>query len=244
MTRSIFIGNRFMTARSGMCEVIGYEGCNRVKVKFDNTGYEVWARSASVTSGCILDKLAANNGCVGYIGVGHYHLCKDGENSPEYKKWYQMISRCYIDRRLTSYTDCSVCDEWHNFQNFADWMNTQTYYEGWVLDKDLLIPGNRIYRPEACCLIPQEINNIIILKKRKKSSLPMGVSRVGHKYRAVMHIGRTNKHLGYYTSVKDARNAYLTEKQKHITDVANKWRTLIGEKTYIALINYITLTQQ
>lgn len=43
------------------------------------------------------------------------------------------------------------------FSNFAEWFDKH-HVEGWELDKDILVSGNRTYSPETCCFVPHEIN--------------------------------------------------------------------------------------
>lgn len=236
--QKIFIGDRFNTRRSGMCEVIYYDNCNKIKVRFDNSGFEVWVRSGNLVLGNIFDKLANNNGGVGRIGLGHYSLSKDGKDSEEYRKWYNMIHRCYVDNRVTTYANCSVCEEWLNFQTFAKWMQSQTYELGWHLDKDLLVSHNKIYSPDTCCFLPSEVNNLIVVKKKRGNALPTGVNKVGNKYRATIRIGMNNKHLGYFKNIEDAYKAYSVEKINHIKCVAEKWKGVISNKAYLALLDY------
>ena len=88
---------------------------------------------------------------------------------PYYRKWFDMLSRCYSKKfhlRHPTYIDCTVCDAWLLFSNFRKWMIN----EGWLavqggenmhLDKDLLFYGNKVYSPETCALIPYTINLFI-----------------------------------------------------------------------------------
>lgn len=48
-----------------------------------------------------------------------------------------------------------------SFMKFREWMITSNWEEGLVLDKDLLITGNRCYHPETCCFISPEVNSFI-----------------------------------------------------------------------------------
>lgn len=61
--------------------------------------------------------------------------------------------RCYdvkYSKKHPTYKDCTVCEEWHNFQTFAKWFD-ENYYEIentiMDLDKDILKNGNKIYCP-------------------------------------------------------------------------------------------------
>ena len=89
---------------------------------------------------------------VGIIGEGIYVSRINSIRTKEYVAWDAMLQRCYDDKlhkRHPSYKDCTVCEEWLNFQNFAKWFNDNNI-DGCQLDKDLLIKGNKIYSPETC----------------------------------------------------------------------------------------------
>ena len=100
----------------------------------------------------------------------------DNPDKRVYNLWYGMLRRCYDKEqqkrgRGKNYADCTVCDRWLNFSNFAkditllfgyeDWLNKK----GYCLDKDTLICGNRIYSRETCCFIPYT-ENIRDMNKR------------------------------------------------------------------------------
>ena len=93
-----------------------------------------------------LDKTLYN---IGYIGVGN-HQPKD--NLKCYRTWDNIIYRGYSEDyklKYNTYEECTVCEEWHNFQNFADWFDKNYYEIGkerMEIDKDLLIKNNKIYR--------------------------------------------------------------------------------------------------
>ena len=44
--------------------------------------------------------------------------------------------------------------------------------------------------------------------------------------------------LGYFSSVEEAFYVYKREKEKHIKEVANKWKDQIDPKVYAALMKY------
>ncbi|MBL4904323.1 MAG: hypothetical protein JKY62_16995 [Desulfocapsa sp.] len=84
---------------------------------------------------------------IGFLGVGPYP-----RKTRSHRAWTGMIARCYnkkVQERQPTYKGCSVCVEWHNYQIFAKWYE-ENYVEGYHLDKDLRIPGNKIYSPDTC----------------------------------------------------------------------------------------------
>lgn len=73
--------------------------------------------------------------------------------------WRDMLQRCYDSNFVENnhtYTGCSVCDEWLYLSNFKKWFE-ENYVEGYQLDKDILVKGNKVYSPETCCFVPREI---------------------------------------------------------------------------------------
>lgn len=66
-----------------------------------------------------MSKLICN---VGYIGEGEYKSMVNYKEDPAYRKWYDMLKRCYTTKPLKSqecYIGCIVDTDWHNYQNFA-----------------------------------------------------------------------------------------------------------------------------
>ena len=109
------------------------------------------------------DKTIYNIGC---IGVGNHKIWDNDikRNSPVYDIWSAMIERCYINKKKypAYYGIVTICDEWLVFQNFAEWYDENKYEcEGRLhVDKDILHPGNKVYSPENCILLPQRINEL------------------------------------------------------------------------------------
>lgn len=98
--------------------------------------------------------------------------------NPFYVAWHGMLKRCYAPKylaRYPAYEGCTVCEEWLKFSVFKAWMELQSW-EGMVLDKDLLLPGNRAYGPDTCMFIPAWVNNFLANLVPKKRDLPMGVA--------------------------------------------------------------------
>ena len=178
---------------------------------------------------------------VGYIGVGEYKTGTDTKHTEEYQNWTCMIRRCYDMNRKEKYPayfgDCEVCEEWHNFQNFAKWWNENIYRVGTErmhLDKDILFDGNRMYSPNTCLITPQRINMLFVTKPNL-AGLPTGVKNTSSgKYYASYN----GKHLGTYNTVEMAYVAHNEEKLKAIIKIATEYRDKIPNKLYEALINW------
>lgn len=87
-----------------------------------------------------------------------------------------MLRRCYyVSKTNTYYPDCSVEKVWHNFQVFADWYDINHPGDGgrYQLDKDIKIPGNKVYGPDACMFVTQQ-DNLKARKLKKKWRMMIG----------------------------------------------------------------------
>lgn len=96
---------------------------------------------------------------------------------PFYRKWRDMLHRCYSEKYLAkkpTYSGCSVCESWLKLSNFKAWMETQDW-EGNHLDKDLMVRGNKVYSSDTCCFIPRIVNSFITEQTDKRGNLPIGV---------------------------------------------------------------------
>ena len=88
-----------------------------------------------------------------------------------------MIERCYDEKfqiRNPTYIGCTVCDEWHNFQNFAIWMSNQDH-EGKQLDKDINSKSDKRYGPDTCLFVSCQENNQKAHSKMYTFVSPLGV---------------------------------------------------------------------
>ena len=185
---------------------------------------------------------------VGFIGEGKYKTMINKKPTISFTEWTSMLYRCY-DNKNPIYNDVTVCEEWHNFQNFAKWFE-ENYYkvknETMVLDKDIFHKNKREYSPETCFFIPERINKLINKKKRNKKDidLPVGVSvdnRSG-KYaaRCRVMIEETSKsfHLGLYNTIEEAFIVYKNFKENYIKQVADEYYDLIPRELWKAMYEY------
>lgn len=190
------------------------------------------------------DKTVCN---IGYIGEGKYKSKINKKDTEPYKMWHHMIRRCYdtcqLNRRPT-YTNCYVCKEWLNFQNFAKWYE-ENYYEcngeEMHLDKDILIKDNNVYSPSTCIVVPKRINCLFIKRQNDRGKYPIGVCY--HNRDNVLEVWCCNKeckqqYLGRFNNEKDAFNCYKQFKEGVIKQVADEYKDLIPKELYEALYKY------
>ena len=114
-------------------EIIEYRGCNDIDVYFEE--YDWTAKGVKYNNfkkGAIKCPYEATVYGVGYLGEGKYQVCINSKITRCYKTWQHMLERCYDEKyqlRKPTYKGCTVCEEWHNFQNFAEWYYNNYYEE-------------------------------------------------------------------------------------------------------------------
>lgn len=150
------------------------------------------------------------------FGKGYNDLKEDGSQSKFYRTWVSMLERCYsIKRQIKqpTYVGCSVCEDWLTFSKFKTWMETQDW-EGKQLDKDILVPGNKVYSPDACVFVSQELNKFFIESNASRGLYPIGVDfhKPSKKFRSRCRVNGIKMHLGYFDTSEEAFNAWKNKK--------------------------------
>ena len=157
----------------GPAIVVKYHGSKKVDIKFVNTGTLLTVTAQQSKKGSIEDNMAPRMLGVGYHGFGPYKGTEQGKLTKPYTLWYDMLNRCYNVKlhssKHSTYVGVTVCEEWHNFQNFAKWLE-QNYVEGWALDKDLI--GGNIFSPQTCVYTPTEVNMAEAHLRKAKNENP------------------------------------------------------------------------
>lgn len=176
------------------------------------------------------------------FGVAYNDLRCLGVLDVCYTTWHSMVARCYsksYHKYKPTYKDCTVCHEWLTFSNFKRWFD-KNYVEGYHLDKDILVKGNKIYSPETCCFVPSEINTILLSCKKSRGRYPIGVTLYKGRYRARINKNGKLQDIGFYTTKDEAFYAYKNEKENYIKSIAEKYfkEGKIARKVYQALLNY------
>lgn len=177
---------------------------------------------------------------VGYFGEGNHFSKLDGVKTKSYQTWVSMLSRCYDEKfqeRHPTYIGCRVDEHWHNFQNFAQWFESR-YKDGFELDKDILVKGNKIYSPKTCCLIPQKINRLF--SRTAKSDITPSVGVDKHYNRFVVRVIFNGERVvvGSFETEEEASKNYILHKEMEIKRVAKEWENDLEDNVYKTLISY------
>lgn len=218
-----------------------YNSYRDIWVKFIEHGNKVHTTYGKFIEGKVKNPYDRSVYGVGYIGEGKYKCSENNKKTKQYISWSSMLLRCYSEKNLNrnpTYKNCVVCEEWHNFQNFAKWYD-ENYYEidgqQMNLDKDILIKGNKVYSPNACLFVPKNINNLFVKSNSSRGNLPIGVTwhRPSKKYTIQL-----SDCSGYFDSSDEAFMSYKNNKEMLIKEKAIKYKNFIPMDLYTAMLNY------
>jgi hypothetical protein len=237
------IGEKHKTLEGDVVEIVGYRSTYDVNVKLDN-GNIFPVQYGHLIRGKVKNPYHPLIFSVGFIGDGKYKTKDGNKHFKSYVTWRNMLERSCSEeykKKAASYRDTTVCKEWHNYQNFAAWFYENydlDIMEGWHLDKDILQKGNKIYSPETCCFVPNEVNSFFVKGKSRRGECLIGVSRGYNKFMASCNVSKKVKNLGYFTTELEAFQIYKDFKENLALELAKKWEGKILEGVYNALINY------
>ncbi len=219
----------------GNFRVLRDEGYLKVTIQFINTGYTLVVRRSEIRSGYIKDPYHPSIFGVAYVGTGKYTPSCGKTQCEAYRCWFSMLTRCYGKIPLyTSYSDrrITVCDEWLNYQVFAEW-----YYEhkveNWELDKDFLGSIKKIpfYCPEVCEFLPKKLNSAIVRLFKTGAELPLGVSNSDSgKYIVRTRVEGREVYLGTFGDKYKAFNIYQKHKRQYLETLVTKYEKELSSR--------------
>ncbi len=236
-------------------KIIKYNSYNDVVVQFqDKYRAIVHTTYKHFSKGAVKNPYAPSVYEVGMIG-NKYITSIDRKHIREYLCWSGVLERCYSDlykNKHHTYNDVICCDEWLLYENFYEWLHSQENFDKWLngdrwaIDKDILFKRNKMYSPETCCLVPQNVNGIFVKCNTERRVLPIGVSyhKATQKYRAEISKYNNGKyvseHIGLYNTIEEAFQAYKKVKEFYIKQVAREEyvKGNITKICYDAMMNY------
>ena len=219
MAKSDFINKVFKSNKSGDFIVIEYNGKDEVWIQFLDTGYILKSWASAIRHGKVKDPFSPRYYNIGHIGLGRFSY----KDKKIYNSWVNMLGRCYSGR-YQSYQGCTVAEEWHNFQNFAEWLSTQENWglKNYELDKDIICSTRgKIYSSETCKIVNRRCNIAAIRIQSTNLSGHPGVYvdtlKSGElRFRVTISIDGISTYLGTYLTFNDACDAYNIAKLEYI----------------------------
>lgn len=227
-------------------KIIEYRNAKDIDVYFEEYNWTKHSDYKNFKKGSIICPYERRFKGVGYLGEGKYKFRENNKETRCYHEWMKILERGYSKlwkEKHPTYEKVYVCEEWHNFQNFAEWYYNNYYNineERMEIDKDILYKNNKIYSPDTCIIVPQRINKLFVKSDRIRGNYPIGVHR--HKngnYVVQCEFNDSRKrYLGCYSTVEEAFNVYKMEKENYIKQVANEYKPYIPKKLYDAMYKY------
>lgn len=229
-------------------KILEYRNSKEIIVQFVEHGNLVKTNWDAFCKGNVRNPYDKTVYSIGFIGVGSYKSSVKDIINPQYNKWRAILQRCYDEKhhnKYPTYKGCKICEEWLNYQNFAQWYDENYYQVGnekMCIDKDILVKGNKIYSPETCIFVPERINNLFVKSNSIRGNLPIGVTykSVAKRYSVEFKNGSgKQKYIGLFNTPEEAFQAYKNAKEKIIKQTANEYKSRIPSVLYEAMINYI-----
>ena len=229
------LGAEKLNCQGSTMRIIEYNDATDIVIEFqDEHKAKVRTEYKHYISGKVKNPYLPSVFGVGMIGV------KYPSNTKEYIAWKSMLNRCYyhkITGKNPTYKDVICCDKWLLYENFYEWLHSQDNIDKWLngkkwcIDKDI-----KIYSPETCCLVSQNINNIFVKNKSRRGDLPIGVIKSNDKFGAIFN----KKYLGTFDTLEKAFLAYKNKKENYIKQVAfEEYKNgNITKQCYEAMMNY------
>lgn len=227
------IGEENYNSYGTLMRIVEYINSNYIIVEFqDEHKYRKRTQYVNFRTGRVKNPYDKTIFGIGFLGDGKHGSWKNQRNSRDtYLVWVAMLQRCYVDlkgKQKPYYGIATVCEEWLNFQNFAEWYENHYYdisNERLHIDKDIKIKNNKIYSPDTCILIPQSINEVFRDNKRKSmdNDLPMTIRRCKSGYK----VSFRNENLGIYESVDECINKYNDKRVNYIKELVNGYGDLL-----------------
>lgn len=244
--RGIHIGHFYQMNNTEWLEVLEINNKSDVKVRFLEYPHIRSAHASEIRNGGVRNPMRPIIAGVGYTGVGPIPYTINRDLTRAGQTWNNMLKRVLQPKRETDvrlYGKCKIHTDWLNFQNFGAWYHQQIDRFGevdfvWNIDKDLLVPGNKVYGPDTCIMVPSHINCLLTDSSLRRGKYPMGVLYENGKYIAYCNSNQNGQwRVGSFDTIPDAQRAYWSEKFRVIQETAIRyWHYLPEPLAYRLLL--------
>ena len=239
------VGKVYKSKLSGDFKIVKYNNNRNVVIQFLKTGFGTTVELGNIKKGDVKDPYSPSVFGVGILGA-KYPSAVNGILTKEYELWKSMLQRCYSDtyqKQRPTYIGCEVSDNFKSYEYFYEWCHKQVGFgvEGFELDKDLLIKGNKVYNENTCVFIPAEVNTLLVKSTATRGEYLIGVywDKTKKAFRATVRKNKGSPEwLGSFNTEIEAFNAYKEAKEAFVKEQAEKWESQIDTRAYNALMNY------
>ena len=239
------VGKICKSKSAGDFKILKYNDSYNVEIQFLNTGFKMVAQLGNIRNGNVKDPHSPSVYGVGILGA-KYPITINSILTKEYTLWRNMLRRCYSDsfkKQRPTYEGCEVSSKFKSYEYFYEWCHKQIGFgvDGFEIDKDLLVKGNKVYSETTCVFLPQEINTLLIKSTASRGEHLIGVYWHNASKSFVAKVAKNKgkqEHLGFFKTEIEAFNAYKVAKEAFVKEQAEKWKDKIDERAYLALINY------
>lgn len=248
------VGKENINYQNCLMKIVKYKNTNDITVEFQDD----YKAKIKTNYNCFIDGIVKNPYHPSICNIGitgmKYKININGKHTKEYSVWTNLIHRSFdlkTKEEQPAYKDVTCCREWLLFENFYEWLHSQENFEKWhdndrwCIDKDILIKGNKIYSPETCCLVPNNVNVLFTKCDKARGKLPIGVCKNGSGFQAWCSnrcidtkqpnsLGTYNTpEEAFYLGYKPYKESYIKQMAKIEFDKGN-----ITKKCYEAMMNY------
>lgn len=152
------------------------------------------------------------------------------DKCPIYIDWKSILQRCFdikFKTKSPTYASCTIAEEWKYFSNFREWvLNVQPNkdWENCVLDKDILLYGNKKYSPDTCVYVGEPLNLFFNTNPAKRNNNLLGAhfTKKLNKYMASCQDPFNGiTYLGYFDTELEAHKAWQAKKHEYACQLAD-----------------------
>ena len=226
--------------------IIDVKSSKEVTVMFYD-GYYTTTQMSNVRRGNVRNPFSVYGRFHGF-GVTDVPAVVNGKRNKYARMWEAMISRVFSGKDK-AYSDVAISKDWELLSTFLNDVKDfvgydKVIYEGWVLDKDILSNGRKIYSKDSCCFVPPKLNSFMVSYNKPKGDYLLGVHFCNRekKFVAQGRIDGKQKGLGYFDNEVDAHEAYLKNKQQQLVVILDEFSDDLCEKVVVALKEKFKLT--
>lgn len=150
----IRVGNILENNQGNKLRILSVNGRD-VKVVFQGTNTNKMVLKHHLRDGRAKDPYNPTKYGIACLGIVKNYPKED------YRRWENMLERCYRDGGIGNYVDCIVCEEWLTFEYFYRDIQTMENYglPNMHLDKDLKVADNKVYSLGTCQFISTNVNS-------------------------------------------------------------------------------------